>query len=103
MGCFVLIVARPASTTENIACPSIMTRLKVGKTKHPIVYSLIIIVYPNVYRVSHIRIGCPKSLSGVTGVYRISKGYTPYNSAAAFKMINGDNAFGLFRVWGAFM
>ena len=31
---------RPASITQNIACPSIMTRLKVGKTKHPIVYSL---------------------------------------------------------------
>ena len=32
--------AVPASTTQNIVCPSIMTRLKMGKTNHPIVYSL---------------------------------------------------------------
>ena len=30
----------PTSTTQNIGCPSVMTRLKMGKTKHPNIYSL---------------------------------------------------------------
>ena len=33
--------ATPASTTQNIGCPSIITPSKMGKTKNLIVYSLI--------------------------------------------------------------
>ena len=36
------IPATPASTTQNIGCPSIMTPSKMGKTKNLIFYSLII-------------------------------------------------------------
>ena len=35
------IPATPASTTQNIGCPSIMTPSKMGKTKNLIFYSLI--------------------------------------------------------------
>ena len=34
------IPATPASTTQNIGCPSIMTPSKMGKTKNLIFYSL---------------------------------------------------------------
>ena len=34
------IPATPASTTQNIGCPSIMTPSKMGKTKYLIFYSL---------------------------------------------------------------
>ena len=39
------IPATPASTTQNIGCPSIMTPSKMGKTKNLIFYSLIVCLF----------------------------------------------------------
>ena len=42
-------VAAPASTTQHVGCPSITTRLKMGKkTKHPIIYSLNLLLIPSI-------------------------------------------------------